>query len=54
MILSALCVNTEQLILKNLGKTFAPEGRVEELEHSFGLDAESVVNVVKEALSRGQ
>ena len=27
------------VILKNLGKTFAPEGTVPQLEHSFGLDA---------------
>ena len=43
-----------KLILKNLGKTFAPEGSVAELEHSFGLDAESVVKAVKEAISDGK
>ena len=44
----------EQLILKNLGKTFAPEGSVAELEHSFGLDAASVAASVREVLNRGK
>ena len=39
----------EKLILKNLGKTFAPEGSVTELEHSFGLDAEAIAAAVLEA-----
>ncbi len=39
----------EKLILKNLGKTFAPEGSVTELERSFGLDAEAVAAAVLEA-----
>jgi 1-deoxy-D-xylulose-5-phosphate synthase len=40
----------QQLFLKNLGKTFAPEGSVAELEHSFGLDAAGVAETVREAL----
>ena len=32
----------KRLILKNLGKTFAPQGSVAELERSFGLDAAGV------------
>lgn len=39
----------KRLILKNLGKTFAPEGSVAELEHSFGLDAAAVAAAVREA-----
>ena len=39
----------EKLILKNLGKTFAPEGSVSQLEHSFGLDAAAVAEAVREA-----
>ncbi len=39
------------LILKNLGKTFAPEGSVPELERSFGLDAAAIVASVEEARS---
>ena len=38
-----------QVILKNLGKTFAPEGSVAELMHSFGLDADGVAAAVREA-----
>ncbi len=44
----------EQLILKNLGKTFAPEGSVPELEHRFGLDAAGVAAAVEEAVKHGQ
>lgn len=36
------------LILKNLGKTYAPEGSVAELEAHFGLDAQGVVKTVLE------
>lgn len=43
-----------KLILKNLGKTFAPEGSVAELEHSFGLDAAAVAAAVREALRHGE
>ena len=44
----------EQIFLKNLGKTFAPEGSISELEHSFGLDAESVIGAVREAVGYGK
>ena len=37
-----------KLILKNLGKTFAPEGTVQELEHRIGLDAEGIAEAVME------
>ena len=43
-----------KLILKNLGKTFAPEGSVAELEHSFGLDAAAVAAAVREAMGHGE
>ena len=39
----------KKLILKNLGKTYAPEGSVSQLEHSFGLDAEGLAAAVWEA-----
>ena len=38
----------ERLILKNLGETYAPEGTVAELEHSFGLDAAGIAAAVRE------
>ena len=38
--------------MKNLGKTFAPEGTVAQLEHSFGLDAQGIVSAVMEAMGR--
>jgi len=44
----------ERLILKNLGKTFAPQGSVSQLEHSFGLDAFGVAEAVKEAMRHGK
>ena len=44
----------KQMILKNLGKTFAPAGSVAELEHSFGLDADGVVVAVREAVKDGK
>ena len=44
----------EQLILKNLGKTFAPEGSVAELEHRFGLDAAGVAAAAEEAVKHGK
>ena len=44
----------QQLILKNLGKTFAPQGSVKELERSFGLDAAGVVEAVREAMRHGK
>ena len=44
----------EQLILKNLGKTFAPAGGVGELERSFGLDAAGVAKAVREAMDYGE
>lgn len=43
-----------RVILKNLGKTFAPEGGVDQLEHSFGLDAGSLASAVLEAVRHGQ
>ena len=43
-----------RLILKNLGKTFAPEGGVSQLEARFGLDAAGVAGAVREALSHEQ
>ncbi len=44
----------EKLILKNLGKTYAPEGSVSQLEHSRGLDAAGVVAAVQEAMNDGK
>lgn len=38
-----------KLILKNLGRTFAPEGSVSQLEERFGLDAAAVAAAVEEA-----
>ncbi|WP_295582043.1 1-deoxy-D-xylulose-5-phosphate synthase [uncultured Oscillibacter sp.] len=43
-----------QLILKNLGKTFAPEGSVPQLEQRFGLDGAAVAAAVKEAMAHEQ
>lgn len=43
-----------RLILNNLGKTFAPEGTISQLEHSFGLDADGVVAAVQEAINHEQ
>ena len=42
----------EKLILKNLGRTFAPEGSVPQLEARFGLDAAGVAAAVREAMAR--
>ena len=44
----------DKLILKNLGKTFAPEGSVAELEHRFGLDAAGVAAAAEEAVKHGK
>lgn len=44
----------ERIILKNLGKTFAPAGSVPELERSFGLDAAGVADAVREAIKHGE
>ncbi len=44
----------KKLILKNLGKTFAPEGSISQLEHSFGLDAAAVAAAVREAMGYGK
>lgn len=44
----------KQMILKNLGKTFAPAGSVPELEKSFGLDAAGVAAAVREAMKDGE
>ncbi len=38
----------DQLILKNLGKTFVPQGTVKELEHCCGLDSDGIVEAVLE------
>ena len=43
-----------RLILKNLGMTFAPEGSVSQLEHSFGLDAAGIAAAVWEAAGHEQ
>lgn len=43
-----------RLILKNLGRSFAPEGTVAELYHSFGLDAEGVAEAAREAVGHGE
>lgn len=43
-----------QMILKNLGKTFAPAGSVAELEACFSLDADGVVAAVREAVRNGK
>lgn len=47
-------VSPRQMILKNLGKTFAPAGSVPELEKSFGLDAAGVAAAVREAMNHGK
>ena len=44
----------KKLILKNLGKRFAPEGSVAELDHSFGLDAAGVAAAVREVMEDGE
>ncbi|MCI2056677.1 MAG: 1-deoxy-D-xylulose-5-phosphate synthase [Oscillibacter sp.] len=44
----------QKLILKNLGKTFAPEGTIAQLRRSFGLDAEGVMQAVTEAMDHEQ
>lgn len=44
----------DKLILKNLGKTFAPAGSVGELERSFGLDGAGVAAAVWEAMDHGE
>ena len=44
----------EKLLLKNLGKTYAPEGSVGQLEHSRGLDAVGVAAAVREAMDSGE
>ena len=44
----------QRLILKNLGKTFAPAGSVSELWQRFGLDAASVAATVMEVENHGK
>lgn len=39
----------KRLILKNLGKTFAPEGTVPQLEHHFGMDGAGIAAAILEA-----
>lgn len=53
-ILAERGVAPEKLILKNLGKTYAPEGSVSQLEHSRGLDAAAVAAAVREAMNDGK
>ena len=49
-ILAADGLAPQKLILKNLGKRFAPEGSVPQLEARFGLDAAAVAAAVEEAV----
>ena len=49
-VLSARGAGPERLLLKNLGDQFAPEGTVAQLEAAFGLDADSVVRAVRDAV----
>ena len=44
----------DHLILKNLGKTYAPEGTVAQLEERFGLDGAGVAAAVEEAMAHEQ
>lgn len=44
----------KQLILKNLGRTFALEGTVAQLEHRFELDAAGIAAAVREAAGHGR
>ena len=41
----------KRLLLKNLGKTYLPEGTVDQLEHSAGLDAQGIAEAVWEAMT---
>ena len=43
-----------RLILKNLGGTFAPEGSISQLEHSFGLDDAGIAASVWEAVNHAR
>lgn len=43
--------HSPRMILQNLKDRFAPEGTVEQLRHRFGLDAEGVVNAIREAIA---
>ena len=42
----------KQLILQNLGKTYAPEGSVAQLEQRFGLDGAGIARAVLRGLGR--
>ena len=42
-----------RVILKNMGRSFAPEGSVPELNRSFGLDAAAVAEAVRKAVDHG-
>ena len=42
-----------RVILKNMGRAFAPEGSVPELNRSFGLDAAAVAEAVRKAVDHG-
>ena len=39
----------KKLILKNLGKTFQPEGTVPQLQHRAGIDAAGIAQAILEA-----
>ena len=41
----------ERLILRNLGKTFAPEGTVRQLWERFGLDRHGIAADVREVMA---
>lgn len=53
-ILAEHSLSPRKMLLKNLGKTFAPAGSVAELEASFGLDSDGVVAAVREAMKDGK
>ena len=42
----------DKLVLKNLCKTYAPEGTVEQLEKMIGLDAVSIAEAAAEAIGK--
>lgn len=43
-----------KLVLRNLGRTFAPEGSVAQLEEHFGLDAGGIAEAVWKAVDHGR
>ena len=44
----------DKLVLLNLGKTYAPEGTVQQLEERIGLDAASIARAAAEAINNEQ